>query len=153
MINITTEIDNILKQELEAIAEDLKKKHIELGQKASGDWVNSIEVHVQGGRGVILGNDYTKYLTKGRSVGKQPPIKPLEKWVNNKLGITGKDARSVAFAVAFKIGDKGTKIYQEKGSDLIDGVITEKRINKIKEKLRDVVLVEINEDLKRTLIL
>ncbi len=113
MLNITTELDTILRDELESIAEDLKQKHIDLGQKASGNWVNSVEVKVQGGHGVILANDYTQYLTKGRANGKKPPIAPLEKWVNDKLGISGKDARGVAFAVAFKIGKEGTKIYKQ----------------------------------------
>ncbi len=149
MLNITTELDTILREELESIAEDLKQKHIELGQKASGDWVDSVEVKVQGGHGVILANDYTKYLTRGRAGGKKPPIDPLEKWVNEKLGIGGKDARSVAFAVATKIGKKGTKWYIQGGTDLVDGVITEERIRKIKERLGRAVLVEVSEELKR----
>ncbi len=151
MLNITTELDTILREELESIAEDLKQKHIELGQKASGDWVNSVEVKVQGGHGVIEAKGYTKYLVHGRGAGEKPPIAPLEKWVNDKLGISGKDARSVAFAVAFKIGKEGTKIYKNKGTDLVDGVITEQRINKIKERIGQTILIEVNEELKRTI--
>ncbi len=148
-MNITAEIDAILREELESIAKDLQQKHIDLGQKSSGDWVNSIEVKVQGGHGVILANDYTKYLTRGRASGKKPPIAPLEKWVNEKLGVSGKDARGIAFAVAFKIGEEGTKIHQEGGSDLVDGVVTEERIRKIKERIGRAVLVEVNEELLR----
>ncbi len=148
-MNITAEIDAILREELESIAKDLQQKHIDLGQKASGDWVNSVEVKVQGGHGVILANDYTKFLTKGRGGGNKPPIAPLEKWVNDKLGISGKDARSVAFAVATKIGDKGTKWHLQGGSDLVDGVITEERIRNIKERIGRAVLVEVNSELLR----
>ncbi len=151
MIDISREVDNVLREELESIAKDLKAKHIELGQKASGDWVNSVEVQVQGGHGVILANDYTKYIVHGRGAGKQPPIDPLEKWVNDKLRITGKDARSVAFAVAFKIGKEGTKTHQEGGSELIDSIITKERIQKIKDRLKTEIYFEINEELKRSL--
>ncbi len=150
MINITGEIETILREELESIAEELKRKHIELGQKSSGDWVNSVEVKVQGGHGVILANDYTKYLVHGRSSGKKPPIAPLEKWVNDKLGISGKDARSVAFAVAFKIGEEGTKWHIQGGSDLVDSVITDERIAKIKRRIKENVLIEINKELIRS---
>jgi hypothetical protein len=38
-----------------------------------------------------------------------PPIQPLEDWVTAKLGISGDEARSVAFAVAKKIAREGTK--------------------------------------------
>ncbi len=151
MIDITSELDNILREELDSIAEDLKAKHIELGQKASGNWVNSVEVQVQEGHGVILANDYTKYIVHGRGTGKQPPINPLEKWVNNKLGVTGKDARSVAFAIAFKIGKEGTKTHQQGGSELIDSIITKERIQKIKDRLKSDIYFKINEELIRSL--
>ncbi len=147
----TTEIDNILREELESIAKDLIQKHVELGQKSSGDWVNSVEVVVQGGRGGILANDYTKYLTKGRADGNKPPIAPLEKWVNDKLGISGKDARSVAFAVAFKIGKEGTNIYKQGGTDLIESVITNERMTKIKQRIKQAITIRINEELIQTL--
>jgi hypothetical protein len=38
-----------------------------------------------------------------------PPIAPIQFWVENKLGITGKQAQSVAFAIAKTISKRGTK--------------------------------------------
>lgn len=38
-----------------------------------------------------------------------PPIEPLIGWVQEKLGVSAQDARSVAFAVAMKIKRHGTK--------------------------------------------
>lgn len=38
-----------------------------------------------------------------------PPIEPLIGWVQEKLGVSAQDARSVAFAVAMKIKKHGTK--------------------------------------------
>lgn len=38
-----------------------------------------------------------------------PPVQALEDWVRQKLGLTGREGRSVAFAIARKIGQVGTK--------------------------------------------
>lgn len=38
-----------------------------------------------------------------------PPIAPIEFWVEKKLGITGKSARSVAFCIARAISKRGTE--------------------------------------------
>ena len=38
-----------------------------------------------------------------------PPIGPLQFWVEKKLGLSGKEATSVAYAIAHTIAKKGTK--------------------------------------------
>lgn len=38
-----------------------------------------------------------------------PPVAPIQDWVESKLGLQGKEARSVAFAIATKISKVGTK--------------------------------------------
>lgn len=38
-----------------------------------------------------------------------PPVDPLQFWVERKLGLTGKAARSVAFAIAATIAREGTE--------------------------------------------
>jgi hypothetical protein len=38
-----------------------------------------------------------------------PPIDPLEFWVEKKLGLSGREARSVAFLIARAISVRGTK--------------------------------------------
>lgn len=38
-----------------------------------------------------------------------PPIGPLQFWVEKKLGLSGKEAKSVAFAIAHTIAKRGTK--------------------------------------------
>lgn len=37
-----------------------------------------------------------------------PPLAPIQHWVENKLGLIGSEAKSVAFLVARKISQKGT---------------------------------------------
>ena len=38
-----------------------------------------------------------------------PPVQPIQDWVRQKLGLSGKEGRSVAFAIARKISKVGTK--------------------------------------------
>jgi len=130
-------IDESLTQGLLKIVEELKEKHIELGQKASGKWVNSLEVVVSNGKGLILGEAYTEQLTKGRPPNKNQNTEDLRKWAGwagntfIKDWVKEKNLNLNPFAVAFNIAKKGTVSYGKGGSDLIDGVITEQRVNEL----------------------
>ena len=148
-------IEAIKKQMLEII-QDFKDKHVELGMKASGDWIDSLELEVTESNGkikaVIKANDYTKYLTQGRPDGKRPPITPIQDWVKNKFGITGKQGLSIAFAVANKIAREGTTWHQNGGSDLIDGVLTDDRIMILETEIKQEIINRINQSIVRQLI-
>ena len=64
---------------------------------------------------------YAYFTDKGRAAGKMPPLAPIEKWITDKGIDLRKDLpkgskvnilkrrRSVAFLMARKIGQKGTK--------------------------------------------
>jgi len=53
---------------------------------------------------------YALPVETGRKPGKWPPIDAIEMWVIRKLGIAaGAESRSVAFVIARKIGESGTK--------------------------------------------
>lgn len=43
----------------------------------------------------------------GRSPGIMPPPSALEKWCERKLGVNPKEAKSVAFAIALSIKERG----------------------------------------------
>ncbi len=148
-MNLIKIIDQALEIELLKIVEELKDKHIELGQKASGKWVETLEVEVSNGRGIIYGTDYTQYLTKGRKPGKQPPISPIEEWVKIKMRKSGKEALNTAWAVAIKIGKEGTNIFKQGGTDLVDGVITNARVEQMFENVGRVVKPKIADEILR----
>ena len=80
-------ITEVLRVELEKLAKDFIAKYDELGMRASGEWADSLEVVMDGHKGDLIGLDYTKYLTNGRSPGGLPPIKNLEDWVKVKFGL------------------------------------------------------------------
>ncbi|WP_448607588.1 hypothetical protein [Paenimyroides ceti] len=118
----------------------LKPKFIELGMNASGTWLNSIEARTSINRGEIWGMDYTYYLAKGRKPGKRPPIQPLIQWAGLKLGLSGQQAVSAAFAIANKIAKDGTKYYPN-GTDLLS-ILQSKEVN-------DYVIKEIGDYIRQ----
>ena len=55
------------------------------------------------------------FLEEGRDPGKQPPPKKLQAWVTKHLGLTGSEAKSVAYLIGRKIakGVAGDHIIQQ----------------------------------------
>lgn len=151
-------MDNFIKIPDEAIIETmqgvidnyLKPKFIELGMNATGQWLESLEARAINGNGAIYGFDYTYWLANGRKPGKMPPVSALIPWVNAKFGIGGKEALSVAFAVATKIKNEGTSYYPD-GTDLLE-VLNSNEVNDyVSKKLGTFISIEINKILKKQL--
>lgn len=137
----------VLKIEFESIKVDLIKKHDELNMRASGDWANSLESVIDEKDHItnikLYGNNYTEQLVLGRKPGKFPPIKAIEKWIYDKgIRAVGKEISisSLAFLIARKISQEGTKIYQKGGTDLIESVITPERIQRIINQVSEINL-------------
>jgi hypothetical protein len=122
-------------------------KHKELGMEATGEWINSLETKGN----TIRGRKYTEQLVYGRNAGKAPPITPIEKWVNAKFGITGKEATSFAFAISKKIAKEGTSWNQKGGSDLLEVLETRQVLEFINSKLSRYFQTEISLQIIRNL--
>jgi|GEM_PF-7082842 len=142
------EILDILEYEVIDLAEDLKTSETAKDQKATGDWIDSVEVKKNKTSVTIWANDYTEWLVQGRAGGSRPPIDPLITWVQAKLGVSGKEGKSIAWAVAKKIEREGTNYYPQ-GTDLLDGVLTEERYDQILRSVSDEVSLFIGENLIR----
>lgn len=125
----------ILKKEFERLSADLTAKYNELGMRASGDWEKgkTVDISERGTvvSGKIEGLDYTEQLQFGRKPGRFPPIDAIEKWISDKGIATDIPIRSLAFLIARKIANEGTKYFRQGGTDLIDSVITPERIDDI----------------------
>lgn len=139
----------------EVIDRWLIPKFDELGMNATGEWRENVEVKTGDNRGEIWARKYSEQLALGRKPGKLPPIAPIERWVNAKLGISGTQGRSVAFAVANKIAQEGTTWYQKGGSDLIEVLNSQEVVNYVNSRigkyLQTEVELQIVRDLKETL--
>jgi len=143
-------LKNILKERFTGLVEKLKEKHLQLGMKASGDWLNSLELEVTGNKVIIKANHYTQYLTKGRPPGKRPIIKKMMRYVKYKFGYTGERAKRAAFRMANKIAKEGTRHYPQ-GTDLVDGVIYKEAIKELNLKIGTLASFELNKILTRQL--
>lgn len=128
----------------------LKPKFISLGMRATGAWLNALEPRAVNGNGEIWGMDYTYWLVNGRKGGTAPPVSALLPWVTAKFGLSGNEARSVAFAVAAKIKREGTNYYPQ-GTDLLEVLNSPEVLNYIYSQFEEGITVEINKILKKQL--
>lgn len=152
----------LFNKELEALRLDLIAKYNELGMKASGEWERQLEYVVEvterNVKAVFIGLDYTEYLTKGRPKGGTyvdgAMRIAIRQWIDDK-GITPYDNISkdqLAFLIARKISEEGTEYFKQGGTDLIDGVITTKRIRDIVEAYSRSLLTDFEFELNNDLI-
>lgn len=142
----------LLVKELYEVIDDIVRRHIELGQKASGDFIKSLEVRETEKGAELWGIDYTKYLVNGRRPGKMPPKVNIVQWMQDKFHYSKEQAEKIAFPIMKKIADEGTDIYKKGGTDLIESVITDARVDAIMEKIgvltKDFYKSKIRDDLK-----
>ena len=124
-------------------------KFLELGMNASGEWIDSIETSATNNIGKIRGRDYTEYLKNGRKPGKMPPIAPLERWAQVKLGLRGKQALSAAFAIAKKIAAEGTEYHKQGGTELLDVLESQECLDYIRKELTTLIVVQAKEEIEQ----
>ena len=142
----THELETILQKVIDNF---LIPRFNELKMNASGEWLASLEIEIGNDDGKIRGRDYSEQLAQGRRPGKAPPIRHLEKWVNAKLGISGTEATSIAFAISKKIAKEGTSWYKKGGTDLIEVLSEPKTIQFMQEELIAIAQVRVAENLQR----
>ena len=87
--------------------EKLKQAHIDAGQVASGETLESFKYDVIEADGKILisifGSDYVEYTDRGRGDGGMTPIESLEQWISDKGvfgALTETEITSLAWAIA-----------------------------------------------------
>ena len=89
--------------------------------RASGRFESIVKIENRGGQPVLILPAYTKYITEGGgSIGGFNPFL-IEQWIKDK-GIIARDRKTgrfashkrIAFAIATKIRDQGTDIFQGK---------------------------------------
>lgn len=133
----------------EVIDKFLIPKFNELGMSATGRWLESLETEARQNLGVIRGQDYSEFLARGRRPGNRPPIAPIERWVNAKLGISGQQARGVAFAIATKIGNEGTTWYQQGGTDLLEVLESPECVDYVRSRFTGLMQLEVKNSFER----
>ena len=136
-------IADIIKQELTECHKSITANHIAAGQLATGKTSNMFEVKgvsITGGQ--LWGFPFYQVWETGRKAGKMPPSSALLPWVQARFGVSGSEARSLAFLIARKIGEEGSALYRKGGRKDIFTPPFEKLYESLPDKLGD-LLVEI----------
>jgi len=128
------------------------KKYDELGFRASGNWSKSLENEVTEGNGkytgTISGANYTYWMEHGRKAGKFPPMNAIKQWIKDKGIIAqGISQNSLAFLIARKIANEGTRIRP----GIVSDVITQARVQDLYERIGQVFINEVRSDVIKEL--
>jgi hypothetical protein len=126
---------DIIKQEMEAIRSDIIALYNSGGKRTSGEFEKGLNINYREDGATLEGYVYLA----GRVGGNRPPSQAIEDWLNAK-GIKPIDDKmkisTLAFLIARKIGQKGTK--KENHQHIYDEVITPERIQSILDKINKI---------------
>lgn len=146
-------IKDIFEREGVDIVRTIQSKLSSSGANATGKTSASLELEASDTRLTIQGAKSFLFVETGRRPGKRPPIAPIKEWAIAKgLVSDDKKARSLAFAIATKIGNEGTTtVSLNKPRDIYQTTITDERIANIYDEINgvfaDKVLSEVIKNL------
>lgn len=146
---ILNEIGQVVSDRL---VSDIKTKRVTKygAVNASGKLAESVRYDVtnNGETLRVYAEDYIYYLVHGRANGKRPPKQAIREWIDAKgISPDGISKDSLAFLIARKIGESGTTIYQQGGSDLLSDIITDELVIQVKQELQDRLIALFQSDL------
>lgn len=141
--------ESVILAALNKAIEILIARYDQLDMRASGRWAEELEALVEGNTGIIRGEDYTEYLTKGRKPGGVPPVQVIYQWMLDKKTFRGEKSLSRAFAISQSIAQKGTSWYQIGGSDLLEILQDNEALQAYYDVLGDYLRVNISDELIR----
>lgn len=126
-------------------------KYDQLGFRASGDWERSLKNTINetptGFHATIEGNHYTYWMENGRKAGKFPPRNAILDWINQKgIVAEGISKNSLAFLIARKIANEGTKIRP----GIVSDVLTQDRINQLIKDIGVFYTAQVKSDIIKT---
>lgn len=123
-MNVDTE--RIVREELEALKNDIIQKHIAAGQRTTGRTASAFSIVSHPTGGALLGANYSGVLERGRKPGKTPYnfSEIIKKWIIAKgltftpnANETAEEALNrYARAIAWKIKKQGSRLHRDVGS-------------------------------------
>lgn len=114
---------------------------------ASGRLAKSVKFDVKNSTLTIYAEQYIGALEFGRRSGKRPPKDVIRKWIDEKGIIpNGISKDSLAFLIQRKIGEEGTTIWQQGGSDLVSGIFNDQLKDSIANDFYNLIASEITSD-------
>lgn len=145
------EIETILQEELEALKDDIIKRHENAKQVASGKTRDAFEIDVNGFHGILLGAPYSAVLESGRKPGKVPYkfYEILKKWAEVK-GITFETETALnrwAYFTSLKIKNEGSKLYSSGNNEDIFTTAVIEFEERLNNKIGDMFAIEIQNSI------
>jgi len=137
---LITEFLTGIKAELVAYM-DTDNRNASGRSKASLEVTNITEVG-----GQLIGADWIEFTFRGRGPGKMPPLNAIIDWCNDR-GLP----RSMAWPIAKRIADDGSKLFRE-GRNILNEIITDKKIDKFKEDLTVLFTAQIQSTIDSILV-
>ena len=114
---------------------------------ASGRLAKSVNYKVNGSTLTISAEQYIGALEFGRKPGKKPPRDVIRKWIDEKGIIpNGISKDSLAFLIQRKIGEEGTTIWQQGGSDLVSGIFNDALTKEIENDFYNLIASEVTSE-------
>lgn len=132
---ITTE--KLIEIVTEAIEVIFVPAYLLTGAEATGDFRRSLNVRQSGEKSIsIYGIEYSPEVQYGTGPNDpSPKIPDLIRWVEAKLGIYGKEAVGIAYAVRNKISNEGTEAYKQGGREIFEILESPEFMNYIRTKI------------------
>jgi hypothetical protein len=114
---------------------------------ASGRLAKSVRYDVKNSTLTVYAEQYIGALEFGRKPGKKPPRDVIRKWIDEKGIIpNGISKDSLAFLIQRKIGEEGTTIWQQGGSDLVSGIFNDALRKEIENDFYNLIASEVTSD-------
>jgi hypothetical protein len=124
---------------IDDIIDDLNKQD----KNASMSLAKSLKLETAETAGIVSvrfkAKSHWKYVDGGRKKGTRPPIGPLQRWVQVKLGKDEEDSKRMAYAIANNIKKNGIK----------PTYIFRNNVDKFKSKLKTLILKTGKEDVTK----
>lgn len=135
-------VSDIITSTLEKVKSKIQERIISEGRSASGKTASSLEVVVNGTKGMIMGSPSMLSMERGRGPGKVPygffdiikqwirakgiQVTPIHTKRKSRLTPEERGLNSLAGAIAYTIMKKGTKLHRERGyDDIYDSALSE----------------------------
>lgn len=139
----TEELDSVLSDWGNRVADRIKSNLDTTGTTASGRTKDSIEVVALDGELTIYGRRFFEGVETGRPAGKIPYRFQdiIRQWMSDKaiedqFGQKEWQKRNAAYLIAQKIKDSGTKLYRDGGRTSIYTDVINEELPKLEEEIR-----------------
>lgn len=146
MLDVSALLNELGQKIVSDLKNDIRNKSITKygAVNASGKLEKSIRYEVSGTTLRVFGEDYIYYLEAGRKPGKRPPKQAIREWIESKPSAQANfgwnqlkeyQKNSIVYLIQRKIGEKGTTIYEQGGSDLVSAIVNKDVITDLQNRL------------------